>query len=118
MDRKAYLVALLALAVAGCNRSPLLSDDDDIGAIAHDEALDATAPKFSELEERIDELERQVSALEHRDDTLRDYIAATHEESRTADKRQDTWAETNHKRLFENDRTFANRLGMPFQENQ
>ncbi len=104
--------------MASCSGSPLADREGDIEAVASDAALDATAPKFSELEERIEKLESTVSALEQRDNRLADYTEAVSETSRAADARQDNWTKTNHDRLYDNDKAFAGRLGLPFDDNR
>lgn len=55
----------LVLALVGC--SGLRSQSEgDIEAIAHDEALDATAGKFSEIESRLEESESERERLQQR----------------------------------------------------
>lgn len=111
MYRTAHLCMIAAAAtLTACDNARVMGSEGEIEAIAHDAALDATAPKFSELQQRVEELEAEVERLSNNDKIDTNSIEALSEH----DKWQDGAIET----LYDNDRTFAARTGLPFQERQ
>ena len=101
---KTMVFGLTLLLLAGCNQ-PV--NESQAEHIAYDAAADATAGKFGEISERIDDLESKVRSLELENSRLEGTLADL--------KSTSDWHKESLDRLFSNDRNFAGRLGVPVQ---
>jgi peptidoglycan hydrolase CwlO-like protein len=62
------VLLITCFSLTACGESALTTSNDDIQAIAHDAALDATSSKFSELEGKIEELESELAQAQSKAD--------------------------------------------------
>lgn len=104
---KSTAVAVIAatLLLAACSDIPRARTQAEIQDIAADVADDVSSAQISELSSKVDELGSKVEDLE----TDKRELQAEVETLKTGNE----WSEQSINRLYENDKMFAQRLGIP-----
>lgn len=94
-----------SLILAGCDDMPRARTQSEIQDIAADVADDAASAQAAELSSKISELESKLEDLETEKQQLQAEVETL--------KADDEWSEQAIESLYENDRKFADRLGIP-----
>ena len=110
-------ISLLILALCSCHSPLRQPTEDEISDIASD----AVGGRIAEQGEKIAELERQVSDLQSQIGPLKRELAQERLDRTNlaveVARLQSDW-NANKDQLYENDRIFANRTGLPFKDNR
>lgn len=102
--------SLIAVVLVGaCSDMPAARTQSEIRAIAEDVAEDAAQRRTAALEEEISDLTQKVEGLETENRLLKAELDRLSENDKI-----DT---ESSRRLFRNDRIFADRLGIPMEGN-